>query len=363
MAAKKKTDRLDPVGQIKQFLQDHKHEHYNFETEANYTVSSGSLLLDIAMAGGLRPSIIRASGISEGGKTSCSLAFAKNFQKSVDNSMVIYVKSEGRLSQDMIDRSGVDTSEDKWFVFKSNIFETVIGFITDLIKDNPTERKYFFIIDSMDSLIPSGDIDRSYAEATKVAGGAVLSSNFLKRMALPISTRGHICFMISQVRSTVSVNPYDKGDPKLTNATGGNALLHFSDWIFEFQKRHKNDQITSKNSKDGNPDGHWCKIIFKKTPNETTGAEIRYPIRYGRTGGKSVWIEYEIFDSLVKWGFVEKAGSWVKINKKLIDELKENNLEIPEKIQGDDAFTACLEENPELTKYLFAKLKDTLTLV
>ena len=215
----------------------------------------------------------------------------------------------------------------------------------------------------MDSLIPSGDIDRSYAEATKVAGGAVLSSNFLKRMALPISTRGHICFMISQVRSTVSVNPYEKGDPKLTNATGGNALLHFSDWIFEFQKRHKNDQITSKNSKDGNPDGHWCKIIFKKTPNETTGAEIRYPIRYGRTGGKSVWIEYEIFDSLVKWGFVEKAGSWVTVNQKLIDELKENNFEIPEKIQGEDAFTACLEENPELTKYLFTKLKETLTLV
>ena len=100
MAAKKKNDALDPVGQIKQYLKDHKHEHYNFETEANYTVSSGSLLLDIAMAGGLRPSIIRASGISEGGKTSCSLAFAKNFQSSVDNSMVIYVKSEGRLSQE-----------------------------------------------------------------------------------------------------------------------------------------------------------------------------------------------------------------------------------------------------------------------
>ena len=199
MAAKKKNDALDPVGQIKQYLKDHKHEHYNFETEANYTVSSGSLLLDIAMAGGLRPSIIRASGISEGGKTSCSLAFAKNFQSSVDNSMVIYVKSEGRLSQDMIDRSGVDTSEDKWFVFKSNIFETVIGFITNLIKDNPTERKYFFIIDSMDSLIPSGDIDRSYAEATKVAGGAVLSSNFLKRMALPISTRGHICLSLIHI--------------------------------------------------------------------------------------------------------------------------------------------------------------------
>ena len=59
---------------------------------------------------------------------------------------------------------------------------------------------------------------------------------------------------------------------------------------------------------------------------------------------------------------IEKAGSWVTNNQKLIDELKDKKLEIPEKIQGDDAFTAYLEENPKLTEYLFAKLKDTLTL-
>jgi hypothetical protein len=69
-----------------------------------------------------------------------------------------------------------------------------------------------------------------------------------------------------------------------------------------------------------------------------------------------------VFDSLVKWGFVEKAGSWVTVNEKLIKELKDNNLEIPQKIQGEDAFTAYLEENPDLTEYLFSKLKETLTL-
>jgi len=363
MAAKKKNDQLDPVGQIQQYLKEHKQDHYNFETETDYIVSSGSLILDMNMSGGLRASIIRASGVSEGGKTSCALSFARNFQKDVDNSMVVYVKAEGRLSPEMIERSGVDTSDEKWFVYKSNIYESVLTLMEHLINDNPTDKKYFFIIDSMDALVSRGDVDRSYNESNKVAGGAVLSSNFLKRMALPISTRGHICFLISQVRSKVSINPYEKTDPKLTNASGGNALLHFSDWILEFQPRYSKEQIKDpKATKEDAASGHWCKVVFRKTPNETTGMEVKYPIKYGRTNGKSIWVEYEVFNTLVKWGFVKRAGSWVTVDEKLVEELKSNNLEIPEKIQGEDAFTAYLEENPKLCEFLFQKLKSALTL-
>ena len=363
MAAKKKNDQLDPVGQIQQYLKEHKQDHYNFETETDYIVSSGSLILDMNMSGGLRASIIRASGVSEGGKTSCALSFARNFQKDVDNSMVVYVKAEGRLSPEMIERSGVDTSDEKWFVYKSNIYESVLTLMEHLINDNPTNKKYFFIIDSMDALVSRGDVDRSYNESNKVAGGAVLSSNFLKRMALPISTRGHICFLISQVRSKVSINPYEKTDPKLTNASGGNALLHFSDWILEFQPRYSKEQIKDpKATKEDAASGHWCKVVFRKTPNETTGMEVKYPIKYGRTNGKSIWVEYEVFNTLVKWGFVKRSGSWVTVDEKLVEELKSNDLEIPEKIQGEDAFTAYLEENPKLCEFLFQKLKSALTL-
>ena len=116
MAAKKKTtEHLTPLDQIQSYLKDHKDEHLNFEKEPQYVVSSGSLLLDIEMSGGIRPSIIRASGVSEGGKTSCALSFAKNFQETEENGMVVYIKSEGRLSPEMIDRSGLDTSAEKLF--------------------------------------------------------------------------------------------------------------------------------------------------------------------------------------------------------------------------------------------------------
>ena len=90
MARKKKINTeegVSPVDQIQAYLEQNKDDHYNFEEERNYIVSSGSLLMDIEMGGGIGPGIIRASGITEGGKTSCALAFARNFQK-MDDSMV-----------------------------------------------------------------------------------------------------------------------------------------------------------------------------------------------------------------------------------------------------------------------------------
>ena len=50
---------------IEAYLKDHKDEHYNFEKEQNYTVSSGSLLLDIEMNGGIRPGVVGPLGFQK----------------------------------------------------------------------------------------------------------------------------------------------------------------------------------------------------------------------------------------------------------------------------------------------------------
>lgn len=361
MAAKKKTvEGFNPIDQIQSYLKDHKDEHFNFEEAPSYVVSSGSLLMDNEMSGGLRPGVIRASGISEGGKTSCALSFARNFQKTVENGMVVYIKSEGRLSHEMIARSGVDTSDKKWFVYKSNIFESVLQLMRELVMNNQTDCKYFFIIDSMDALVPKKDLDRSFEESDKVAGGSVLSSNFLKKMALGLSTKGHICFMISQVRSKVSVNQYEKTDPNLTNASGGNALLHYSDWILEFQQRFKGDLIPAKSEK---PEGHYCKIIFRKTANEKTGSVIRYPVKYGRTNGKSIWVEYEVMQFMMEWDMVEVKGPWITVSDSIIEELSAAGIEMEPKHQGGDNFRKYLEKNQEVCKYLFDKFRNALAVI
>jgi len=357
MAAKKKiNETLNPLDQIKSYLKEHKDEHFNFDKTPTYVVSSGSLLLDIEMGGGIRPSIIRASGVVEGGKTSCALSFGRNFQKTVDNGMVIYIKSEGRLSPEMIERSGMDTSEEKWFIYKSNIFESILQLMKDLITGNPTDCKYFFIIDSMDAMVRREDLERSFDEADKVAGGSLLSSNFLKKMALGLSTKGHICFMISQVRSKVTIG-YQTADPKITNASGGNALLHYSDWILEFQPRYQKDMIPPKSDE---PEGHNCKVIFRKSANEKTGKMVEYPIKYGRVGGRSIWTEYEVIGMLLQWEMAKSSGSWITVGDSLVNELKEAGLDMTAKHHGEDNFRKYLEDNVEICDFLFNKFRKVL---
>ena len=104
-----KQSSISPEDQIQAYLEQNKGDHYNFEEDRVYSVSSGSLLLDIELGGGIKPGVVRATGVTEGGKTSCALAFARNFQK-METSMVIYVKAEGRLSDVLIERMGIDTS-------------------------------------------------------------------------------------------------------------------------------------------------------------------------------------------------------------------------------------------------------------
>ena len=357
---KEQVSGVSHVDQIKAYLENNKDDHYNFEEENNYVVSSGSLVLDIEMGGGIRPGIIRASGVTEGGKTSCALAFARNFQK-LENSMVVYIKSEGRLSKEMIERAGLDTSDEKWLEYKSNVYESAINLIRELIKNNEHKIKYMFIIDSMDSLVPRADLAKGPEDANKVAAGALLSSDFLRKMALAMTTRGHICYMVSQVRTKVSLNPYEKTDPRVTNASGGNALLHYSDWILEFQERFKKDLITKGTGDKEETVGHWCKVIFKKTPNEKTGSIVKYPIRYGRTGGKSIWAEYEVVETLLAFDMAKKSGAWVSVSDELIKEIKDElSLEMPKQHQGIDNFKKFFEENEEIGKYLFKKFREVL---
>ena len=80
--------RGDPIGPpligFCNLNKNNKKYHFNNHEDLNYKIPSGSLNLDIALSGGLTPGAHRFTGVNEGGKTSCSLAFAKNFQKHFD---------------------------------------------------------------------------------------------------------------------------------------------------------------------------------------------------------------------------------------------------------------------------------------
>lgn len=358
---------------LNSFLKQNSTDHYNFEESIDYKVSSGSLQLDLQLGGGLGPGLHRFVGMNEGGKTSAALSFMKNFLEKTPNGKGFYIKAEGRLSTEMQERSGIKFvfSAEEWqvgtcFVFESNIYETVVDVMRQLVSRNDEGNLYYFLLDSVDGLISKGDLDKSFEDSNKVAGGAVIAANFMKRLSIGLAKRGHMAVFISQVRADIKLDPYSKAPVRQTSATGGNALLHFANWILEFEPRHKGDLIL-QNPSDNKIDlvnnpiiGHFAKVTVKKSPNEKTNLTIPYPIKYGRTNGNSIWVEKEVVDLLFLWEFLTKRGAWISSTEEFDELLAENGFPKFEKIQGQDALFSFIESDKKLCDFLVNYFKKTI---
>jgi RecA/RadA recombinase len=349
----------------KEFYKSNKDFHYNLEATAeDYLVSSGSMILDSYLGGGFGSGVHRFVGANEGGKTNEALHVMFNMLNTISASKGLYVKAEGRLSKDVRERSGLKFVFDpeEWvagtcLVFECNVYDVVFDFLRGLLRNNPDKEKFCIVIDSMDGLLPKAELDKSTSDAAKVAAGALMTSDFLKRVSLGMSKFGHMCIMISQVRSKVDINPYAKGDPNnQTNSSGGNAALHYPDWILEFQKQNKSDKILEKPAQPIGADnkiyGHMAKILICKSTNETTGNVVKYPIKHGRSNGKSIWVEREIVEMLLMWGVIEKSASWFAIDSEVISFVKERGGVIKEKYQGMQSIYDALEADESLCKIL-----------
>ena len=121
------------------------------------------------------------------------------------------------------------------------------------------------------------------------------------------------------------------------------------------------DVISTEPNGKGDHLGHWCKLVFRKTPNEKTGTSVRYPIRYGRVGGKSIWVEKEVADMMLAWEMATAKGAWVTVSDDIIAEVKkEAGLEMKKQHQGVDNFGKYFEEEKEIGKYMFNKFREAL---
>lgn len=374
-------DVITPESIIAAEMARNKEDHLNYEDEVYYKVSTGSLNMDIETNGGVNPGIFVVSGPFESGKTSFTLACMKNMLETVPNSRGFYVKAEGRLSPEMRARSGIKFvfgewvkkdgkdvfSLDKWvdgtcLVLETNVWEFTLNNLRRLLVENPLKKRYFFFVDSMDGMSLRDDIAKDIGTANKVAGGPLLTKQFLQKMANAMAKRGHICALAGQVSANIQLDPYSPNAPRSGPGGGGNAKDHWGNHIFIFKGKNQSDLILEdpqgKPGKDNPILGHKVKIQIKKSPNEKSGITVEYPVRYGRSEGKSVWVEYEIVDALFMFELLSKSGSWLTLADVMVKELAEAKLkDVPAKLQGVDNWRKFLEERPDVTEYLFAKFR------
>lgn len=368
--AEKEAPSNGDAGRLASILKDRKDDHYNFEDTVKWKFSTGSLILDSATGGGITPSLVRLCGPFNSGKSAFALDLVRNFMATVPNSKAFWILAEGRLSDENKERSGLTfvTDPEKWkdgtvFVLESNIYELIVDSIKELTTNNEEDKRYCFIIDSMDGLILKKDRDERGIEAGKVAGPQLITKKLLQALGLGMFKRGHLAIAVSQVSSDIKIDPYAKTANRGGMFSGGNALLHWADFIFEYLPSNQADFIfDSPDGKFGDKKGSktigkWAKVVLQKSTIETTRRHtFSYPIKFGKKPC-AIWSEYEIIDSILMYDLAKAKGAWITIDDSLIEGAKKVNIEIDKQYNGKDDLRKSLEENPKLTEYLFEKIK------
>lgn len=350
------------------------------ETSDHYKISTGSSKFDLITDGGLGAGLIRIMGATEGGKTSLALEIANNFLDEFgEKGKVAIIKAEMRLSLAIQERSRRPfvimkpehelEALEAWdhtnmLVYSQNIYPKISDFILGVMASLDPDEKFLFILDSLDWVKMEGDYEAFIDPKKKKQPGSIAkyTKEFLRHVTPLMTQGGHMGIFISQVSTNIKIDKYSGHEQKEIVAVGGNALLHAADWTFQVKPKTASVEIKAKPDSPADPDtnpilGHNCRIKILKSPNETTNYSFEYPVKHGA----SVWKELELVHTLRDLGFLEKRGSWFALPPKTVRMAQEKfNLELPEKVQGEQKLIDLFEDNPDFVNYLDTGLKKAL---
>jgi hypothetical protein len=342
---------------------------YNDVIADGKVISTGSLLLDSAVK--IRSGmVVRLVGKGqELGKTSSAFVIADNYMKTMDKAKTIFVKAEGRLSPEMMARTGMKFvhSAEEWeygsvFVLSCNVFETVAKVVLETIKTGYQNGEHIcVIIDSMDGLILKADLDKGFDGSPKVAGVPLLTKLLFRHLALPVSHYDALLMVTGQYAAEIKLDPYSPNVPRQASSSGGSSISHQADYVLEYQPRYGKDLILEKEKEKPDPVtnkilGVWANVAIRKSANDVTGTIISYPVKKGVIGN-AVWQSKEIADFMLSYQMLVKSSSWLAFESEILEEAKAAGLELPEKIQGINNLYALIEENEPIKNHFYTKIK------
>lgn len=363
-------------------VKEHKSEHFVYVKPKHALISTGSLILDSLVkvrSGGC----VRLAGKSaELGKSSEGFVLMANYLATMPKAKGIYFKAEARLTPEIRKRSGLKWVDDPkdWvegtvFIYPVNVFEVMAETLERLLPQMYELGEHLCVmIDSLDGLMLRADRAKALwaddSANVKVAGVPKLTKELFRRMGLPIVHYDVLMLITTQHTASISLEMYAPKEHRQVQGSGGNAIAHQADYVFEYQPRIQKDLIL-ENPKE-KPDwrtnktvGVMATIEIKKSGTDVSGSKVQYPIRKGRIGS-AIWVEREIGDMLLNWALLTPkkdpktgkpgGGAWVTLDAKLRGDIKTaTGVELPEHINGMNNVYAELEkpEHKAAVTYLF----------
>ena len=291
-------------------------------------VPTGSLGLDIALGiGGVpRGRIIEIYGPESSGKTTLALHILAEAQKL--GGEAAFIDAEHALDPNYAKALGVDI--DSMLISQPDTGEQGLEICEALVRSGAGD---VVVVDSVAALTPKAEIEGDMGES-HVGLLARLMSQALRKLAGAVSKTNCIVIFINQLREKVGVA---YGNPEVT--TGGRALKFYASVRIDVRRI---EAIKSGSDLVGNRTKF--KVVKNKVapPFRIAEADILYGQGISKLG--------ELVDLGVKFGIVQKSGSWFSMGETRIG-------------QGKEAVKQFLQDNPDVANEIEAKIRDAAAAV
>jgi len=285
-------------------------------------VSTGSLTLDIALGcGGLpRGRVVEIYGPESSGKTTMTLETIAQLQKM--GGTAAFIDAEHALDPDYAAKIGINI--DELLISQPDTGEQALEITDMLVRSGAVDM---IVIDSVAALTPKAEIEGDMGDS-HMGLQARLMSQALRKLTSNIERSNTLVIFINQLRMKIGVM---FGNPETT--TGGNALKFYASVRLDIRRIgaiKKGDEVVGNDTR--------VKVVKNKMAPPFKQAE--FEIIYG----EGVSFTGELVDLGVKYGLIQKAGSWYSYGKDKIGQGKEN-------------VKKFLVENPDKAQEIEAKIR------
>lgn len=277
-------------------------------------IPTGSISLDSALGiGGIpRGRVVEIFGPESSGKSTLALHVLAEAQK--QGGVGAFVDAEHALDPDYAKKIGVDVEE--LLISQPDSGEQALQIVETLVRSGTVD---VIVVDSVAALTPKAEIVGEMGDV-HIGLQARLMSQALRKLAAIVSKAKTSVIFLNQTR--MKIGSY--GNPETT--PGGLALKFYSSVRVRLgriaQIKHKDEIIGSRIR---------AKIVKNKVaaPFKTAEFDIYYNEGISKTA--------DIIRTGLKYGVVERAGSWFQYKDRKLG-------------QGMEASKEFLKENPKITK-------------
>lgn len=285
-------------------------------------VSTGSLALDIALGGGGLPKgrVVEIYGPESSGKTTMTLETIAQMQKI--GGTAAFIDAEHALDPIYAEKIGINL--DELLISQPDTGEQALEIVDMLVRSGTVDM---VVIDSVAALTPKAEIEGDMGDS-HMGLQARLMSQALRKLTANIKRSNALVIFINQLRMKIGVM---FGNPETT--TGGNALKFYASVRLDIRRIgaiKKDDEVIGNETR--------VKVVKNKMAPPFKQAE--FEILYG----EGVSFLGELVDLGVKYGFVQKAGSWYSYDNQKIG-------------QGKDNAKTFLNDNPDKAKEIEDKIR------